>query len=287
MINDKKQRLSSFLSSTYAERKLIVVDRTATDCRELQARSNRAVNLVHNSLGFLDTLADIATTGSPVVYIARKVAIKAVKAAIGSDSSAAVGDFVMVIGRKEAATLQFPPGHPQDNTVYAGHPLIAKAYFPVSAFHRFLFEHKVTEAIRLLMSLGAKTMLVEHVDGWSKQFAGSLNLPIPQADGTASLSASAKRKAESSILFHAKLRGLDNPTKPNGMLWFPYEATWQQLCDGRINFGLQQFSLAVCYSDDLGVNANLTAKLNEMALGIGGQFEGFKKTTWKIEGAFA
>jgi hypothetical protein len=137
------------------------------------------------------------------------------------------------------------------------------------------------------MSLGAKTMLVDHVDGWSKEFAGNLSLPIPQSDGTTSLSASGKKTVDSSILFKATLRGSENPQLPSELLWFPHEATWRQVAEGRMKFGLQEFSLVVNYSDDLGVNANLTAKLANMELGIGGQFEGFKKTTWKIEGVFA
>ena len=290
MKNDKKQSDVAITSRPYAERKLIIVDRTLQGIKVKSREEQRIVQQedAEKSKGIGNKiLKGLAPWGGLVgvgVLAAAKIYEK-----MKEEPSADFDMPVMMIGQKEADSLDFPPGHPQDNTIYVGHPLIANVYYPLAEFHRFLFEHKVTEAIYLLMSLGAKTMTVEHETGWSKEFAGNLSLPIPQEEMSVSVSASHKKKKESSILFHATLRGSDKPDLPpeSDLFWFPHEATWRQVADGRIKFGLQEFSLVVSYADDFGINANIAAKFADMEIGIGGQFQGLENTRWKIEGVFA
>ena len=52
--------------------------------------------------------------------------------------------------------------------MYVGHPVDPTTYVPVADFHRFLFEHKVAEALRLIRSLGAVTVEVVRVEGWDR-----------------------------------------------------------------------------------------------------------------------
>lgn len=292
MKSNKKKSGIAFTKRPYAERMLIVVDRTLHGCQVLAQKKKRIVqrNKEDKSGNAGKKIFDFLTKSPkllPGPYIARKAAEKAAEAFMRDDSTTDFDVPVMMIGQTEAESLKFPPGHYKDNTVYVGHPLMAEVYYPLAEFHRFLFEHKVTEAIRLLMSLGAKNILVEHETGWSKEFAGNLSLPIPQAKMTASISASGKKQSDSCILFRATLKGSDKPILPPELLWFPHEATWRQVAEGRIKYGLQEFSLVVSYTDDFGINANLAAKLTDIDLAIGGQLQKYKKTKWKIEGIFA
>jgi hypothetical protein len=77
---------------------------------------------------------------------------------------------ILAVGKTEAKTIKFPPGHPRDGVLYIGHPVLSTVYYPMAEFHRVTFEHKFCEAIELLMSLGATHLRVEHVTGWSKEF---------------------------------------------------------------------------------------------------------------------
>lgn len=211
---------------------------------------------------------------------------------LGSDHQAedlldALLQTVNPVGKSDLELLQFPPGHPKNRTAYVGHPVLATVYYPFASFHRFLFEHKVSEAVRVLMALGAKSMLVEHVSGWSQEFAGNMNLPIPTVNGNASLSVSGKGVSKSNMLFRATLRGTESPSLPSDLVWYPHEAGWQQIVEGRMKYGLQDFCLTINYTEDFGVNANVNAQLLACQLGIGGSFQDFEETTWKIEGSFA
>jgi hypothetical protein len=91
------------------------------------------------------------------------------------------GERLVPVSRAQAAGLRFPVGHPRVNVVYVGHPIDPPVYLPVSDFHRFLFEHKVAEAQRLIRSLGAVTVEVVRIEGWDQSAGISLGVMVPGA----------------------------------------------------------------------------------------------------------
>jgi hypothetical protein len=192
---------------------------------------------------------------------------------------------VLTIARSEAQALVLPPGHPRDRVVYIGHPAAPSVYFPAASFHQLVFESKLSEAARLLMSLGAKELSVEHVRGWSHEFAANLSVSLPAVEGP---SATAKKtdSHQSSALFRATLIGDREPSVPPGLVWLPHEPTWQQIAEGRMEYGLQEFDLSVRYEDDYGVNLGLKAEVQKVGLDLGGRFETHQSTVWNIKGKF-
>ena len=190
------------------------------------------------------------------------------------------------VGKSESLQLVFPPGHPIDKVVYVGHPAKPTVYYTAADFHRVTFEHKFSEAIDLLMHLGATTIRVEHVRGWSREFAASLSVPLGPIDEAASMDTGAHSDSRSRLLFEATLSGETEPALPDGLVWYPHEPTWQSVANGRLRFGLHDFSLSVSYEDDFGVHADLKASALKSGLEIGGKFEDHEATTWKISGKF-
>jgi hypothetical protein len=191
---------------------------------------------------------------------------------------------VLQVGRSEAAHLQFPPGHPRDQALYVAHPAKPSVYYTMASFHRMAFEHKFAEAITLLMSLGATQIEVEHVQGWDRKFTSQMSVPLQAID--AGLHASKSAGTQSSLLFKATFDNKQNTSVPEGLVWFAHEPTWQALADGRTRYGMNEFSLAVNYEDDFGVNAGLKLQAQKAGLDIGGTFENHVATTWKIYGKF-
>ena len=191
---------------------------------------------------------------------------------------------VLQISRSDASRLQFPPGHPREQALYVAHPALPSVYYTTATFHRMAFEHKFSEAIYLLMSLGATKITVEHIRGWSREFSAKLSAPIPKAESK--LDALRTSSSESSLLFEATLANKQSPAIPANLVWFPHEPTWQAIAMGRTQFGLSQFSLTVNYEDDFGVNAGLKVRVQKAGLDLGGNFEDHMATTWKIHGTF-
>jgi hypothetical protein len=154
---------------------------------------------------------------------------------------------ILPIGRTEAMTLTFPPGHPRDDVLYIGHPAVPAIYSPMADFHRITFEHKFSQAVLLLMSLGATRLRVEHVSGWSKEFSARLVVPLGSAEEVATIGSQTNSTNRSKLLYVASFHGTSDPVIPKGLVWYPHEPTWQSVAIGRTQHRLKDFSLAVKY----------------------------------------
>ncbi len=192
------------------------------------------------------------------------------------------------VAKSKISLFQLPPGHPRNGLVYAGHPGIPTVYVPLADFHRLTFEHKFAEVVSLLMHLGAKTFKVEHVTGWGAEFSSHLSIGLPAIAPKVEVEAEAgsKQQTQQTLLFHATLDNKQAPSLPANLVWYPYEATWQQVAEGRLKFGLKDFLLYLNYNDDFGINAGLKLKIEKAGLDIGGTFERLTATTWRISGEF-
>jgi hypothetical protein len=193
---------------------------------------------------------------------------------------------VLPISREQAAGLAFAVGHPLDRVVYIGHPAMPNVYYTLADFHRRVFEHKVSEAILMLMSLGATSIRAEHISGWSHDFSAKLSLPISGTSGNGGIDIGTQNKSTDSILFTATLSGTDSPAMPDGLMWYPHEPTWQTIAQGRLKHGLRDFTISVNYSDDFGINLGVKAGVSNSGLDLGGKFEGHESTIWKLTGQF-
>lgn len=223
-----------------------------------------------------------------------EAAVKAVAWPVGTITIDAINGWVearqsglniLQIGQTEAKNFTFQPGHPKQRTLYVAHPALPSCYYTTAAFHRMAFEHKFAEAIKLLMSLGANKIYVEHVRGWSRDFAGKISAAIPNATIEAGVDGATNN--QSSMLFEATLDNKRAPSLPKSSVWYSHEPTWHSVAEGRLDYGLKEFSLTVNYEDDFGVNAGLKVKAENAGLELGGSFENHTATTWKIYGHFA
>jgi hypothetical protein len=196
---------------------------------------------------------------------------------------------VQMVGSSEAKkNLLFPSGHPRPKVVYMQHPASPLRYYPVASFHRHVFEHKFSEAVELLGFLGANEINVQHVKGWSRQFAGEMSASIPASagGGQVGVSVGAQARTGENLMFTASLAGSDLPVLISNPVWYPHESTWQTLAKLRLECGLKEFSLTLNYEDDYQVNTNLTAAIEGAGFQIGGKFENHLSTVWTMSGQF-
>jgi hypothetical protein len=286
-----------FLARNYHERQLIVVvnDGMEKDMPAAAAEPTEPVRPNSGTLG--DELVKLLTSNERWKYVKiaflpyvglYKIGHKLAHEALARSKKwlESQGIRPLLVARTEAAHLAFPIGHPRDGTIYAGHPLTPRIYYPLSQFHRFTFEHKFSEIIRLLMALGAKRIEVERLEGWGSEMSGQLNVPLQAACAEAGVRVRRRKKGNSELLFQAVLSGEVIPSVPPDLVWYPHEATWQQVAEGRFRYGLQIFSLSLRYEDDFGIDASLGAKVAGTSLKMGGRFQSQKATVWRIDGAF-
>lgn len=152
-------------------------------------------------------------------------------------------------------------------------------------FHRFLFEHKVAEALRLICSLGAVTVEVVRVEGWDQTVGIDLGVALPdvrQVD--VGVSASRERGSGRSVLSKMRLNPTQSPSVPADLVWLPHEPLWQEVAQARLESGLDSFIIDVRSTDDYGVNASLKAFVAKAGLKAGGAFMEHRNTVWRLQG---
>ncbi|WP_150274397.1 hypothetical protein [Paenibacillus tepidiphilus] len=113
-----------------------------------------------------------------------------------------------------------------------------------------------------------------------------MDIAIPQVNTGVTADATKVRKSGSEILFTANFEGNPSASLPESLVWYHHEPTWKQIADGRLKYGMKDFSLTVRYEDDLGVNTGLKLAATKANLEIGGSFEDHQSTVWKIIGEF-
>jgi hypothetical protein len=194
--------------------------------------------------------------------------------------------FIFPITRTEARQLKFPVGHPLPDVVYVGNPAMPSAYYTLADFHRQTFGHKVGEAMTLLGALGADTISVTAVQGWSKEYAGDLQawLRLTPIKGEAHVES--KTSGGRGYLYEARLGGSGDPRIPKDLTWFPHEPEWQGFARNRIDNDLREFTLHVRYEEDFSIDAELAAKVTRLGLKAGGSFHRHESTVWAIHATF-
>jgi hypothetical protein len=186
---------------------------------------------------------------------------------------------VLFVSRTESDQLTFPIGHPRYLVQYVAHPANRVTYVPMANFHRFVFEQKVAEAQHLLISLGATNIEVEHLFG----SGGGLdaNPGLSTVNGAGKTNKRLRRVSSRMHLLPDKV-----PEIPKDLAWFEHEPLWQELARARLEAGLESFELDIHYTDDFGVDAKLSAKVEGIGIDIGGSFNGNRREMWRLSGNF-
>lgn len=270
------------LRRSYPERQFIVVD--SDDAVAALRRTESADSTSGVAAEVIEAASKAATPGN----LAASVAGGAVYAAayLWKARKRAHREHLplLVVSTSQAASLTFPYGPPLARVVYVGDPGIAGKYYPVSGFHRYMFQAKVAEAQKLLIGLGATEISIEYVEGFGREAGGDLAVAGSEDAGGGSHATSNRRsRAESTM----RLAPTKPPHIPDGLVWFSSEPLWRAVADARLESGLLSYSLEVNYTEDFGINANLNAKIANVGLEAGGKFQECRATTWRLNVTFA
>jgi hypothetical protein len=158
--------------------------------------------------------------------------------------------------------------------VYAAHPHEPGLYIPVSQFHSYLLEAKRSEFVRLMTSLGARTVRLTHAE--SEETSARANAGVDGVKGVdvgVKAGVRASKGSRFSLAMTIEERPTRPPEMPSNLVWYHHEPMWQALCDARLAFGATSFKVGFSYKSDFGVDASLCAKITGMGLEVGGKFE--------------
>ncbi|WP_150274399.1 hypothetical protein [Paenibacillus tepidiphilus] len=147
---------SDILLKPYAERQFIVV----LSDEEVKAQ-HRYKGDVEEESAFVKVFKTARTISKYIYPWPLHIAEATIEVYKGILKLREQGIDTLSVSQSEATKLVFPLGHPRFGVLYVAHPADANVYFPFAQFHRFTFEHKFSEAVTLLMSLGASHIEVQ------------------------------------------------------------------------------------------------------------------------------
>jgi hypothetical protein len=191
-----------------------------------------------------------------------------------------------VVGARDQ--FSFPVNHPTDGGVYACCDAEPYLYVPMSAFHRYMYEAKMSAFCHLCSNLGVKTCRVVYAEEDGRDVTASANLGVPTQAGVASggVEAGLHSNKQGKAAIYIKFRRPKSPPIEYRSGWMNGEPTWQMMQTLRLEGNLEHYIAEFDYSSDLGITANVAAKAGDIGFSIGGKFEEIKRRKWKFDVEF-
>jgi hypothetical protein len=182
---------------------------------------------------------------------------------------------------------------PELNNFYIISPRNNKVYFPFEKYHSLAFEEKVNEAIRIMMHLKPRELLVVHEEGYghgintsteveakAKMFEGKGEVQLEKKTGK-------EVKFKASFQESKQLDWEKSIQLPDDLIWYPTEEKWRSIVEGVLTHGLKQVDMEINYIEDFGVNAKLQADIMKQAnIKVKSDVTQFQKTSWNVIASF-
>ena len=195
---------------------------------------------------------------------------------------------VFVIDRAKNE-FSFPINHPIDRTVYACSEEQQNLYVPLAGFHRYMYESKLSAFHELCANLGVRRCTVVYSEDDNREAGTGASISgIPTAAGPADFDAkgstSAHRKTEAKVFAEYPAPTRQSIETMNG--WIFAEPTWNTMQKLRLERNLMQWRADFNYTDDMGITADVAAKVSRVGLQIGGTFQEIRHRSWVMEVEF-
>lgn len=180
---------------------------------------------------------------------------------------------------------------PELEKFYIISPQNDKAYFPFEKYHSLAFEEKVNEAIKIMMHLKPRELLVVHEEGYDTGINTTAEIHAKSKLIKGSGELTIDKKSDKKVMFKAsfqKPRLFDRSVQlPSDLIWYPSEEKWMSIVEGVLNHGLKEVNMEINYFEDFGVNAKLQADILKQAKIKGrSNVKHFQKTSWKVIASF-
>jgi hypothetical protein len=179
--------------------------------------------------------------------------------------------------RPEDEKLEFldcPSGTFRPEVVYREHPVQGHYYVPLAEFHPQMLHDKKAEFLDIATALGAKEIRIAASESRSKSGEASAGAddPTGQTDGGVEVAARASETQDFGVEMRFE-RPNQPPQDPSEVYWLDREPMWQSMVSARMSQWVTEYRVNFSYTSDFGVNANVAASIQNIGLGIGGEYQ--------------
>lgn len=183
-------------------------------------------------------------------------------------------EHIQVLSKSIASKyLQFPLGHPKENQLYIGHPLIKNYYVPFEEYQLIFVEDQVREYCELAQALGATEISIECLTDKQSDSSDVTNVNFQGGGAVAKASGSIdSTNKESHHLIDAirqsiEMRQTYHPTKqayiPEDLKWYEQMPGWQRVAKQRLQGGLLSHEEKIQTSKTQVIDSNALKQIKE------------------------
>lgn len=161
-------------------------------------------------------------------------------------------DHITLLQMNNLPAVNFPITHPKQDHTYICHPYKTDSYLPIENYDYELLNDRINEFCYLLQCLGATSIFIENIKGESNDTNthsdSKLNLEagIRSSSGKVNIENEHKGRDYSKSMLKIGREQQFNPIRPpyvpEGLVWFPHEATWHRLVQQRLEGSLLNHS---------------------------------------------
>lgn len=181
--------------------------------------------------------------------------------------------------------FRFPIGHPVDGTAYACCEEEPDLYVPLASFHRYMYEAKLMAFHELCANLGVRRCIVVYAEEDGQDITMKTGLPkLGIISGT--LSVGISEHSNETVTVFAEYPPPNSPIVETHNRWMNGEPTWMMMQKLRLKQNLQKWRVEFSYVDEMGINAEVAAKLVGFGINIGGNFEKMHRRKWIFDVEF-
>jgi len=190
----------------------------------------------------------------------------------GQPKLAGVSTYTM---SKALELFKFPPNHPITNSAYAMVDVYPDHYVPLAGFHEHYKQTKHAAFIELCANLGAKEICIESVEINEQTLDVKADIKTPMAKLGLGINIRENHETGQKIAFkfseaNKHIKDFDSP-------WLYTEPSWKSMNNLRRNNHLTELGAEFNCLDDMGININLSSKLQSVGVNIGGNFQEMTK----------
>lgn len=161
-------------------------------------------------------------------------------------------DHITLLQMNNLPAVNFPITHPKQDHTYICHPYKTDSYLPIENYDYELLNDRINEFCYLLQCLGATSIFIENIKGESNDTNthsdSKLNLEagIRSSSGKINVENEHRGRDYSKSMLkigrEQQFNPIRSPYVPEGLVWFPHEATWHRLVQQRLEGSLLNHS---------------------------------------------
>ncbi|MCD4646689.1 hypothetical protein AR454_06625 [Bacillus mycoides] len=190
---------------------------------------------------------------------------------------------IKTVSRKMAKSVNFDPGHPNENVVYVCHPKDKNKYIAVTSFYKKIVDEKFYDTINCLITLGVQELEIEVIQNDGSKFDLNASAEIEKKI-TTELKISQNKTTNDRRHFKGTYERIEPSFSEANFLWMNKKL--RSIAEQRLQYGLLNFEFHEENAESFGFDANLSTKISLLDLSAGGNFEKQSKFSWTIRGTF-